>query len=566
MKNIAKLISSLSLAQRIATVVAALLVGAGVLLFVNYRTEGDFRPLYTGVAAQDAGAIVQKLREKGIPYRVADHDGSILVPSAKVAETRIEMASAGLPKSGRIGFELFDQTRFGTSDLTERVNLRRAVEGELERSVTTLSAVENARVHVTYPRDSVFAENRLPAKASVMVKLKTGRTLDEQSVAAVRFLLASAVEGLAPESVSVLDMEGHVLGRPKDRSPDDPSENTNAVLEYRRRVEKDLLQRMNETLEALVGPDRYRASVVIDCDFTRGEQSEESFDPSKSVMTTSEKTRESSNGTNLAGVPGTASNLPRPTAPLSYHNDYVKESENVAFQTAHTVRRVRLPEGQVVRMSASVLVDQDLQWVRSGNGYRRVLSPPSQDTLQRITELVSGAIGLDAKRGDRLVVESLPFDATLRQQPPAPAAQEPARFSPAIWIPLAAGVVLLLAGGLVLFARKKRRIVLMPTMPAQIGAAETPEGEAQQLPAVREREPLPVSAGETASEIQKQIEESRRRRAFEKQQLQAAGAVVQEMLKELQESAAGDPALCAGALRSWLIEHEPVAGMERNGN
>src|SRR6516165_6275762 len=112
MKNIAKLISSLSLAQRIATVAAALLVGAGVLLFVNYRTEGDFRPIYTGVAAQDAGAMVQKLREKGIPYRVAEHDGSILVPSAKVAETRIDMASAGLPKSGRIGFELFDQTRF----------------------------------------------------------------------------------------------------------------------------------------------------------------------------------------------------------------------------------------------------------------------------------------------------------------------------------------------------------------------------------------------------------------------------------------------------------------------
>jgi flagellar M-ring protein FliF len=217
MKDIAKLIASLSMRQRIAIVAAALLVGAGVMMFSSARREADFRPLYTGVAAEDAGAIVQKLREKNIPFKVSDHDGSILVPSAKVAETRIEMASAGLPKSGRIGFELFDKTKFGSSDLTERVNLRRAVEGELERSVAALSEVESARVHVTYPRDSVFAENRLPAKASVMVKLKNGRALDEQSVSAVRFLVASAVEGLSPDGVSVLDMEGHVLGQRERR-------------------------------------------------------------------------------------------------------------------------------------------------------------------------------------------------------------------------------------------------------------------------------------------------------------------------------------------------------------
>src|SRR5262249_18923200 len=342
MKDIAKLFASFSRTQKIAMAAAAVAVAIAVFFFAGYQRESDFRPLYTGVAAEDAGAIVQKLREKNIPYRVGDHDGSILVPSAKVAETRIEMASAGLPKSGRIGFELFDKTKFGSSELTERVNLRRAVEGELERSVMALSEVESARVHVTYPRDSVFAENRLPAKASVMVKLKNGRALDEQSVSAVRFLVASAVEGLAPEGVSVLDMDGHVLGKPKDHGAGGVGSDLNdSALDYRRRVEKDLLNRLNETLEALVGPDRYRTSVVVECDFRSGEQSEESFDPTKSVMTMSERVKETSNTSTPTGVPGTASNLPRPpSTQFSRANGFSKESENVAYQTSHTIKRI----------------------------------------------------------------------------------------------------------------------------------------------------------------------------------------------------------------------------------
>jgi flagellar M-ring protein FliF len=574
MKDIAKLLASFSMTQRIAMAAAAVAVGVGVWVFANYRHESDFRPLYTGVAAEDAGAIVQKLREKNIPYRVGDHDGSIMVPSAKVAETRIELASAGLPKSGRIGFELFDKTKFGSSDLTERVNLRRAVEGELERSVIALSEVESARVHVTYPRDSVFAENRLPAKASVMVKLKTGRTLDEQSVSAVRFLVSSAVEGLAPEGVSVLDMDGHVLGKPKDHGAAGGSDLSDSALDYRRRVEKELLSRLNDTLEALVGPDRYRASVVAECDFTSGEQSEESFDPTRSVMTSSEKVKESSNASTPTGVPGTASNLPRPpSTQFSRANGFVRESENVAYQTAHTVKRIHMPEGKIVRLSASVLVDQTLQWVPDNKGgYRQVLTPPSADTLRRISEVVSGAIGMDPARGDRLVVDSLPFDSTLRQQPPAPPAPPP---NP--WTHPAPGVVIavllcavLLASGAVMFNKRRKQLVVTPAMAPQLapGEAPAPGAVAVMAGSTAATPAAPVTAEEAADEaaaqVQKQLEESRKRRAFEKQKLQAAGAVVEEILKELQESAAGDPVLCAGALRSWLTDTEPVKA-DRHG-
>jgi flagellar M-ring protein FliF len=491
-----------------------------------------------------------------------------------VAETRIEMAAAGLPKSGRIGFELFDKTKFGTSELTERVNLRRAVEGELERSVMALSEVESARVHVTYPRDSVFAENRLPAKASVMVKLKNGRTLDEQSVSAVRFLVASAVEGLAPEGVSVLDMDGHVLGKPKNPGAGVGSDVTDSALDYRRHVEKDLLNRLNETLEALVGPDRFRASVVVDCDFTSGEQSEESFDPTKSVMTSSERTRESSNTSTPTGVPGTAANLPRPPATqFSRANGYSKESENVTYQTSHTIKRIRLPEGKIVHMSASVLVDQDLQWVLENGAYRRVLTPPSADTLKRISDVVSGAIGLDTARGDRLVVDSLPFETTLRQQPPALPAPPPTpwtRFSPVTGIAVLVGGGLL-AGAAFLLSRKRRKqqeaAAEALVMQAQLEGGEVPAGSAdvETLVALPNNPEDPsFDLDEATAKVQRQLEDSRKRRAAEKHQLQAAGAVVEEILKELQESAATDPILCAGALRGWLTDSEPVkAG--RNG-
>src|SRR5439155_3897758 len=150
--------------------------------------------------------VVQKLKEAGVPYRLSENGGTVMVPSDRIAEWRLGMAAAGLPKSGRIGFELFDKTNFGATEFTEHINYRRALEGELERSVMSLSEVEQARVHITFPKDSVFAEARQPAKACVLVRVRHGMRLESQNVLAVCHLVASAVEGLAPESVAVLEM------------------------------------------------------------------------------------------------------------------------------------------------------------------------------------------------------------------------------------------------------------------------------------------------------------------------------------------------------------------------
>ena len=251
-------------------------------------------PALHGLAPEDASAIVAKLRESGVDYKIGENGTSLLVPEDSVPELRLEMAGLGLPKTGRIGFEIFDKTNFGITDFAEHVNYRRAVEGELERSVMAMADVQQARVHVTLPKESVFTDSREPAKASVLVGLRPGARLSSQNVIAITNLVSSAVEGLAPESVSVVDMNGNLLSRPRRDGLPDGAQISEAALEYRQAIEHDLAVKINSTLDPLLGADKFRTGVSADVDMTSGEQSEETFDPTKSVMVTSQKTEDSS--------------------------------------------------------------------------------------------------------------------------------------------------------------------------------------------------------------------------------------------------------------------------------
>src|SRR5579872_220505 len=270
MNELKRLFDNLTLRQKLTIGIAAALVIAALVSFSHWDKERDFKPLFTNLAPDDAGAVVTHLHESGVEYRLSEDGASILVPSAKVAEMRLNLAAAGLPKSGRIGFELFDKTNFGATDFAEQVNYHRALEGELERSVMSLAEVEQARVHITFPKDSVFLESREPAKASVMVKLRPGAHLAARNVTAIAHLVGSAVEGLTPDAVSVLDMQGNLLSRPI-RSAEEAA--TEEELEYRQKVEHDLVQKINATLDPLLGSERYRASVLADCDANSGELS-----------------------------------------------------------------------------------------------------------------------------------------------------------------------------------------------------------------------------------------------------------------------------------------------------
>src|SRR5215470_5766778 len=203
------ILARLSIKQKISILLVAIIAAGGLYWVVRQQEEADFKPLFTGLGADDAAGIVQKLKESGVEYRLPVEGGSVLVPSSRLAELRLTLAAAGLPKTGRMGFEIFDKTNLGATEFTEHVNYRRALEGELERSIMSMAEVEQARVHLTFPKDSVFLDSKEPAKASVMVKTRPGARLAPQNVLAINHLVASAVEGLSPDEVSVLDMNGN---------------------------------------------------------------------------------------------------------------------------------------------------------------------------------------------------------------------------------------------------------------------------------------------------------------------------------------------------------------------
>jgi flagellar M-ring protein FliF len=540
--------------QRISIPAVALAVVAGLLGFSRLRHEGDFKPLFTGMSSEDAGSIVQKLKESGTEYRVGEDGATVMVPSAKVAETRLQLAAAGLPRTGRLGFELFDQTKLGATDFAEQVNYRRALEGELERSIRSVAEVEQARVHLTFPKDSVFLESKQPAKASVLLQLRGGTQVEPATVTAISHLIASAVEGLAPDAVSIMDAQGNLLNKPKKALAE--GEVSDEALEYRRKLEKDMLDKVDATLEPLLGAGRYRVMLSVDCDFASGEQSEELYDPEKSVMLTSQKTEESGGSVPAGGVPGTAANLPRATTRQSGGTSVTKRTENISFQSSRTIRKLRLPQGNIRRISASVLLDQGVEWQTENGQPRRVLVPPSPESLRVIRELVAGAIGLVPTRGDQLVLESLPFDSTLRVPPPAaPAAKQqprpsaqPAPADALQWLQdwrilgAAAAGLLLIAAAFWMWLRKrgKRRKPAPPTLP-------------QALPSSTNRD-MQAVAGAAAAAVAPSDATSRM--LAEAEERVQASASVETLVSKLRHTIAEDPAIAASVLRTWLEDSE----------
>ncbi len=541
MDQFRKLFSSLSIAQRVGIGFTLVAFIAGITSFVHWRRESDFKPLFTGMAPEDAAAIVQKLKESGVDHRLAENGSSVLVPTSRVDELRLEMAGAGLPRTGRIGFELFDKTNLGITDFTEHVNYRRALEGELERSIRSLSGVEQARAHISFPKDSVFLDSREPAKASVLLTLRPGAHLSEANVLAVTNLVASAVEGLSPDYVSVVDMRGNLLSKPK-RMAGEGADGSDSALEYKHQVEKDLLAKVESTLTPLLGENHFRAGISVDCDFTTSEQTDETFDPTRSVMTTSQKSEDLAGAPQSGGVPGTPSNLPRPTSrPATSGSNVSRKTENLSYETSRSVRQVKTPRGAIKHLSASLLIDQELKWEGTGSKAKRTLVPPSPEKLKAIHDIVAGAIGLTPDRGDQLIVQSLPFeqeqDNEVASQGPAKSPGETDSLKKLMGDPkllAGAGVAVLLIVGLSAFSltrRSKRgtdikiQPKLAPPQPAASAEGNTQSDKVQLTAQAQQTLPQP----DTPTRIEK-------------------------LRSSMHGTVARDPAIAASVIRSWMTE------------
>lgn len=393
-------------ARRTRLLVAVALVVGCFAGLMWYASRPDWRTLYAGLDPDDARQMAQQLTTAGIPFDVSADGSSLRVPSQNLDKARLATTAKGAPKSGRMGFELFDQPNWMGSEFDEKVNYQRALEGELERTIDTLAAVQSARVHLVMPHDSLFTTEQRDAKASVVLRLRH-RTLPADEAEGIENLVAGSVDDLQPENVVLVDAEGGaMLGR---RTGD-------AALAAR---EQQLEQKLVETLEPVAGAGNVRASVSIDYDPTSADEVDETYDPAQSATLSMERNEQTSGQPAVAsGVPGTTSNGPGARPPLyppanAQGSNLKQESAiyGVSKKTRHTVEA----PGRVERVSAAVLINDE----RISQGKQEVWKPRPPGEMKQLTDLAEASIGFDASRGDQVRLEELAFDDNGGLPPPA---------------------------------------------------------------------------------------------------------------------------------------------------
>jgi len=396
-------------AQRGWVVVSALLLIALVGGLTWYALSPDWRTLYVNLEPDDARQIGQILAQAQISFEPTADGAGILVPAAQLDKARLAAAAKGGVKSGRLGFEIFDKPNWVGSEFDEQVNYQRALEGELERTVSTLSDVASARVHVVLLHDSLFRDEERPAKASVVLKLRH-RSLAEGEPEAIRNLVASAVDGLTPDHVVLVDAAGNLPLGPKTADAMQLS------------AEQALEDKLVATLEPVTGVGNVRASVTLDYGSTATEETQESYDPDKTATLSMQRTEQSSGAQPVAaGVPGTASNAPNtqalPVYPHETASPQTAKSESSTYGVSKTVRHMVENPGRVRRLTAAIVVnDREIQ--PATKNHAAVWQPRSADELRNLTALAQAAVGFDTSRGDLVTVQDLAFDDN-RPQPPA---------------------------------------------------------------------------------------------------------------------------------------------------
>jgi len=382
-------------------------------IFVRLIGTPDYKPLFTGLETEDAQTLSTQLDAEGIPHQLSADGKTLSVPANKLDAARLKTASQGSPHSGRMGFELFDKMSWGQTEFDQKVTYQRSLEGELERTIETLSDVESARVHLVMPTDSVFLDKQRGAKASVILKLR-GRGLSKDAVLAISRLLAGAVDELKPEDVSIIDADSaRSLGLHHDA--DDDNEGFDASL----------MQRLLATLEPVVGTDKIRASVNVDRNRGSSEESQEKYDPSVSALLSDQKTEDTAGGSAVsAGVPGTSSNVPvakdaKATPPQGAVQS--SKSESSQYGVNKVIVRTMTPAGAIQRVTAAILVDDAVVKNMQGGKTTFTRRKRTPEEMNKIREIAEAVIGFDAKRGDTVSVENMSFDSNLSESEiPAP--------------------------------------------------------------------------------------------------------------------------------------------------
>jgi len=404
---------------------------AGLVFMVTWAGKPDFQYLFTNLPQEDTASIVSRLKEKNIPFQIDGNGSAVLVPKENLYEIRLEMASQGLPQGSRIGFEIFDDVKLGMTDFVQNVNYQRALQGELSRTINEFKEVAGSRVHIVTAEKSLFVEEEEPSTASVVVNLRQGKKLTDNQVQSIVHLVASSVSRLTTENVTVVDNTGRMLAGSHDGSA--AGKVSSEQLQYQRKIEMDLENRVTTMLETVLGRDK--ATVRVSCllDFMKEEQTEETYLPENTVVRSEQHMNEQTGqDTDIAmGIPGVASNInPGDTAEKTNvdgnsRQGFQRQDRTLNYEIGKVIKRKVMPVGSLLRQSVAVVVDGSYQMPDRQNQLEKPkYIPRTAEEMAKIEKLVKRAINFDAARGDEVEVQNILFETdpvlAATQMEPAP--------------------------------------------------------------------------------------------------------------------------------------------------
>jgi flagellar M-ring protein FliF len=541
-------------ASRIAAMGAVTITLVGFFAFIMMRvTAPQMTPLFTDLPFDDSAAIVKELDREGVPYELRDDGNMVMVPKDRVARLRMSFAESGLPKGGGVGYEIFDKSdALGTTSFVQNINNVRALEGELSRTIRALDRVQDARVHLVMPDRPLFSRDKVDATASIVLKVRG--TLEPAQVRAIRHLVATAVTGLRPERVSIVDEQGQLLA---DGAGDNANGSDVSSDERQATFEKRLRGQVEGIVSSIVGPGHARVQVTADFDFNRVTQTSDRYDPEGRVVRSSQ-TREETSASNdgrenqvTVGneIPGGAQRPAADTA-AARGDESRKSEEIVNYEISKTTKTEIIEAGRVNRVSVAVLVDGTYGKNDKGD---LTYQPRSKEEIDQIAALVRSAIGFDQKRGDQVEVVNLRFADTPATPIAAPSGWLPAFQFTKDDIMRAIEMVVMGLLGFVVLLMVVRPLVRRILAPDERGLAALPPGAAAvegPPPDVALAAAMPLESGEPI-----RTEPSQTSKMIDLAQVQ--GQVHAQSVQKVGDIADKNPRETVSIIRQWL--HESAA-------
>jgi flagellar M-ring protein FliF len=401
-EQITAFFTKLTTTQKVVLGVSVVAAVAGLSMLIFQTSKPTMGVLFSELEQKDAAVIVDKLKEQNIPYELANNGSTVMVASDKVYETRLAMAKDGFMPNSTVGYELFDKTNLGMSDFVQKLNYKRAIEGELQKTISSFEECQKVRVMIVMPERTLFEKDQKKATAAVHLHLKNGRSISKLNVEGIQNLVASSIEGMAPQDVTVVDQRGQILSEAK-KDANSLAGMSSTQMEQQQKVDEYMIKRVQSLLDGVLGANKAIVRVNTDLDFTQLERTREQFDPDGQVILSEEKINESHSGKDTIDIPAVTNQSSVGKVRSNYLNSKV-------------IERLVNAVGTIKRVSVSVMVD-GITKVQETNGEKKlVYTPRTDDEINKITQIVRNAVGFDPQRNDQISVVNMAFDQTALEE------------------------------------------------------------------------------------------------------------------------------------------------------